>query len=684
MKRVGQMRNFYDTWINDISPMAMKVLNDNTASGCSSPRKLESVNYISHWYNRETYINTYSFFIQPILNMKMWPQSHNISDMSPPVRKMSGRPGKNRKKEEGAPAAGTNTNPGLSSSAGTVPSAGPSAAPTVEKGRGSTGRGRGRPPKDSTEKCAGRPRMVGMGLLHTQSRCTILNDKRFFLHESFNHKPQRPIHLMETPSQIRDLHSRNISLLVEIETLRASNQSLQSELTQKDELLHQTQLQKDDALKKYVDLSKERDTLRVAIQRLEDDFYEETERIRTELEVSRKKAEELVAEKREQSEVCSRNLEIMQSAKHGLMRLVENLDLTPNRSGDSELKSEKTKLLNEKSTVFSLVVELVNLVEEKWGEYEETRKKEKRELEKSVMSLTEENRDASSLLKIALVEKEAAEKSLNRLRGNTEQKKAAILQIAERGLQRVGFGFGFMMGSATTETSSDNDECEKEAVTLASTVETITKKLRVEITQLQKSLEESRSDMESLQHLSDKQSQKLAENMIYIKELEDKKMMLTQKVEELMNENKEAEEEISRWREACEMEVEAGKKAIKENKELANIQKEELEKTRTALRTTNSMLKLKDELEEAAICAREAAERDLQLADSRATELRKQIVELTKQLEVAGKKEQINRRRVRHVCWPMRSLKFCDATNTTAARNVTRMLPEMQAFIRNT
>ncbi|KAF3677407.1 hypothetical protein FXO37_04830 [Capsicum annuum] len=144
-------------------------------SGCSSPRKLESVNYISHWYNRETYINTYSFFIQPILNMKMWPQSHNISDMSPPVRKMSGRPGKNRKKEEGAPAAGTNTNPGLSSSAGTVPSAGPSAAPTVEKGRGSTGRGRGRPPKDSTEKCAGRPRMVGMGLLHTQSRCTILN-----------------------------------------------------------------------------------------------------------------------------------------------------------------------------------------------------------------------------------------------------------------------------------------------------------------------------------------------------------------------------------------------------------------------------------------------------------------------------------------------------------------------------
>lgn len=40
----------------------------------------------------------------------------------------------------------------------------------------------------------------------------------------------------------------------------------------------------------------------------------------------------------------------------------------------------------------------------------------------------------------------------------------------------------------------------------------------------------ARSGMGSLQILSDKQSQKLAENMIYIKELEDREMMLTQKV----------------------------------------------------------------------------------------------------------------------------------------------------------
>ncbi|KAJ8536788.1 hypothetical protein K7X08_035189 [Anisodus acutangulus] len=345
------------------------------------------------------------------------------------------------------------------------------------------------------------------------------------------------------------------------------------------------------------------------------EFYEETERIRTELEVSRKKAEELLDEKREQSVVCSHNLEIMQLVKHGLLRLVENLDS-----------------------------------HEKWGEYEEMREKEKRELEKSVVSLAEENRDIYSLLKIALVEKEATEKSLNRLRGNTEQKKATILQIAERGLQKVGFGFGFMMGSAKSETSADNldlDTSVKSNNDEYQTVVVTLKKIMVESDEVKEAANQpaaatspgsgGQSEMESLQHLSDKRSQKLEENMIYIKELEDRKMMLTQKVEELMVENKEAEEEICRWREACEMEVEAGTKAIKEQEELVNILNQELEKTRAALRTSKSKLQLKDELEATAIAAREAAERSLQLADSRATELHKQIEELTRQLEVAEK-----------------------------------------------
>ncbi|KAL2558639.1 Uncharacterized protein Fot_03378 [Forsythia ovata] len=98
-------------------------------------------------------------------------------------------------------------------------------------------------------------------------------------------------------------------------------------------------------------------------------------------------------------------------------------------------------------------------------------KKEKRELENCVVSLTEENRDINSLLRNAMVEKEALEKNLNRLKANNEQKRVAILHIAERGLQKVRFGFMIGNGaneqlSGTPEDISDGCESEEEVVNL--------------------------------------------------------------------------------------------------------------------------------------------------------------------------------------------------------------------------
>ncbi|WMV51584.1 hypothetical protein MTR67_044969 [Solanum verrucosum] len=143
------MRKFCNTWICDISPMAMKVLQDNTTKSmkcsiewnsdtryevlhgpyrhvvdiqrqtCSCRawmlncipcphaiaalhhRKLDPINYISYWYNRETYMKTYNYFIKPVMNLKMWPESQNISVIPPHVRKIPGMPGKKRKKEKG-------------------------------------------------------------------------------------------------------------------------------------------------------------------------------------------------------------------------------------------------------------------------------------------------------------------------------------------------------------------------------------------------------------------------------------------------------------------------------------------------------------------------------------------------------------------------------------------------------
>ncbi|XP_009624894.1 uncharacterized protein [Nicotiana tomentosiformis] len=62
-------------------------------------KKLEPVNYIAHWYRRETYMKTCSHFLQPVQNMEICPQSQNHSVIPPEVRVMTGRLKKVRRKE---------------------------------------------------------------------------------------------------------------------------------------------------------------------------------------------------------------------------------------------------------------------------------------------------------------------------------------------------------------------------------------------------------------------------------------------------------------------------------------------------------------------------------------------------------------------------------------------------------
>lgn len=520
--------------------------------------------------------------------------------------------------------------------------------------------------------------------------------------------------------ELLQLHIQNTILLGNLDALQIAFQELQSKSAATEEVYTIILRQRDDAVeqnahivKSMEEVSIERDGLRDELRdfqgcsreredelrrKIEDEVREKQDLVK-EIEILRERIEELESHKNKTMKVFSQSLESIRSVKECLVGVIENLDEDKSASvveecsdldGEYDLDEESKAFLLE----FLSVLKLPPIVEAKVREYQELRKKEKKQLENSVVSLTEENRDINSLLRIALVEKEAVEKSLSRLKGNNEQKRVAILQIAERGLQRVGFGF--MMGAAPNETSenmssnmsskSDGSECEEEVVSLASAVERIMKNLRLEISQLRTSLDESRSDNERLQSLTEKQAQKIAENTLYIKELEDRETVLAQNVEELLKEIKEVEEDVVRWREACELEVEAGKNVIEERDKVTAILKEELEKTKAALEVSNSKLKLKEDLAAAAMAAQAAAERSLQLADSRAAGLRERIEELTKQLEEAERRERSGRR-VRHICWPWRALKSNPtATNNTNNRiyNVKRMLPEMQALLHST
>ena len=303
---------------------------------------------------------------------------------------------------------------------------------------------------------------------------------------------------------LRELHIKNDSLLHELEAFRSSYVSLQSKYAAKEEELIILQQQKDEALKQNFDLANkaiteassetcdlrnELHSIKMSSHQREDELLgkieeeiREKEQIRSELEVSRERIEELLRERSEKFRVISENLESLRSVKECLVRVIESLD--DNKQGSAvvegeELTEEGSELLQE---LRDFLVELkavskyASAVESKFCEYQEMRKKEKRELESSVVSLTEENRDINTLLRIALVEKDGVEKTLNRLKGNNEQKRVAILQIAERGLQKVGFGF--MMGAggtnepsmdnsgASTGGKSDGSECEEEVVSL--------------------------------------------------------------------------------------------------------------------------------------------------------------------------------------------------------------------------
>ncbi|XP_058076039.1 uncharacterized protein LOC131224738 [Magnolia sinica] len=413
-------------------------------------------------------------------------------------------------------------------------------------------------------------------------------------------------------------------------------------------------------------------------------------------ETRRKETKEL-EERSRRVRVLFNSFDSLRSVRECLERITDRFEEVSVEKSleEGELILGGLILDEESNRVFSEITgirKLVMAAEARIMEHEETRKKEIRELENSVVSLTEENRDISSLLRIALVEKEAVEKSLSRLKGGGgEQRRVAILQI----VQKVGFGFMMGSGSASSAsdpsesssadhgTRSDSSESAEEVVSLASTVEKIMKNLRLEITQLKRSLDESRSDGERLQSLTEKQAQKIEESTLYIKDLEERETILTQNVEELMMELAEAEEEIVRWREACELEVEAAKAAVEERDKEVAILKEELEKTKVSLELSNNKLKLKEELATAAMAAQVAAEQSLQLADSRSAILRDRIEELTRQLEEADSKgERAARRKARHVCWPWRALRVNPAA--MRRRDVSRRrLPEMEALLHN-
>ncbi|CAI0546606.1 unnamed protein product [Linum tenue] len=519
----------------------------------------------------------------------------------------------------------------------------------------------------------------------------------------------------DADSATRKSDENVVLVLQELQSLRRSHEALQSQYSAAEKSLAIVQKQRDEALEQNCNLEMavcettlELDLLRELIGQLEVFCREKQSEIErseisrrtelgTELETCRARIEELefnIKQSEDKNEVLSKSLvSLLPAAKHHLLKIIRYHDdgktvdsqLEKESEGIGEAEDELKRALRELSKITRLASEAESVTKE----FEEREKKEKKMLEDSIVSLTEENRDLNTFLRVALMEKEAVERNLNKLKGSSaEHKKAALFQIAERGLQRVGFGF--IIGSSSSEEktaeeesgsevnrrSDDGDGDEEESVSLASTVERVMKNLRLEITELRRSLEDSRSDCEQLQSLAERQAQSIAETAVYIQELEDRCRVSAQNVEKLMAEIREAEAEAGRWMEACELEVEAGKKEVAERDKVIAIMKLELEKTRAALQISDGKLKMKEELAGAAMAAQAAAEQSLQLADSRANQFRSRMEELSRQLEAAESRDRVRHKARHRCCWPWSGLR--DNSNNNGRR---RRLPEMQPLL---
>ncbi|KAM0945132.1 hypothetical protein DsansV1_C10g0099351 [Dioscorea sansibarensis] len=408
-------------------------------------------------------------------------------------------------------------------------------------------------------------------------------------------------------------------------------------------------------------------------------------------QVFKSKVSELLQEDIRKSRTISQVLDSLYLLKDCLQRIngwVSEEECGGKVGKGEILEDELDVLFSEMRSVYRFAA----VVESRIAKREEIRTKEKMEMDERIVSLIEENRDVNGLLRVALAEKVKLERTLNKLKGSGEQKRVTILQIAERGLQKVGFGF--MMSSTVAEeppvdsANSDSGQSEDDVVSVATTFENMMKNFRLEIANLRRSLEESRLENEHLQSFSDEQAQKIAENILYIEHLEVRvnKLVHNVNVDELMLKVTKTEEDANRWKQACELEVEAGRSALEERDREVAMLKEELSRTKMALDALNNKMQLKERLASTAMAAQEAAEISLRLADSRSAGLRERIEELTKQLEEdvdQGKKERDRgRRRLRHACWPWRVLRFTPAVSSRPGnRNRRRTLPEMEALL---
>ncbi|KAG6543052.1 hypothetical protein Mapa_015548 [Marchantia paleacea] len=170
--------------------------------------------------------------------------------------------------------------------------------------------------------------------------------------------------------------------------------------------------------------------------------------------------------------------------------------------------------------------------------------------------------------------------------------------------------------------------------------------------EVQRTASSARAEIEKLQLVIANQAKEIAEKTAYIEDLEkDAKEHYDTYTSELIA----AEEDVARWKEAATAEAAAGAAVLEElekrNKEITTLN-ERISELKEMVEEANSKVSSKEQMAMAAIAARNAAERSLQIADERASDLRHRVEDMTRALEELEQGGDFWARGLLDMCWP--------------------------------
>ncbi|BBN14630.1 hypothetical protein MPTK1_6g13090 [Marchantia polymorpha subsp. ruderalis] len=170
--------------------------------------------------------------------------------------------------------------------------------------------------------------------------------------------------------------------------------------------------------------------------------------------------------------------------------------------------------------------------------------------------------------------------------------------------------------------------------------------------EIQRTANSARGEIEKLQLVVANQGKEIAEKTAYIEDLE---KVAKEHYESYTSELIAAEEDVARWKEAATAEAAAGAAVLEElekrNKEIITLN-ERISELKEMVEEANSKVSSKEQMAMAAIAARNAAERSLQIADERASDLRHRVEDMTRALEELEPGGDFWARGVLDMCWP--------------------------------